>query len=172
MKKYITLIVLVIISFGLNAQSSDQNDKQREYSIITALVDNKWTGSGVLMGKEATFMMDWQRVLSNKFIKLDFQNKRKSGDNDYIVFKATAFYKIVNDSTVVGNWFDNRGMTFPLKGSIRENELTILWGDDETETGKTIYHYSKDNNNITVEDFVRNNGKYYNFGNATYFIED
>ena len=136
MKKYIALIILVMISFGLNAQNGDQVDKKKDYSIITALIDKNWTGSGVLMGKEASFIMDWQRVLNNKFLKLEFQNKRKSADNEFIVFRATAFYKIVNDTTVVGNWFDNRGMTFPLRGFMKENELTILWGNDETEMGK------------------------------------
>jgi hypothetical protein len=168
MKKYITILVLLIVSFGLNAQSSDLDNKKKEHSIITALLDKNWTGTGVLMGKEASFTLDWQRVLRNQFIKLEFQNKRKSTDNEYIVFKATAFYKIVNDTMVVGNWFDNRGMTFPLKGSIKENELTILWGNDETEMGKTIYRYINDSNRISVEDFVFSNGKYLKFGTADY----
>ena len=172
MKKYITTLVFVIISLGLNAQSGNQENKQKEYSIITSLIDKNWTGSGFLMGEEATFTMDWQRVLNNNFIKLEFENKRKSENNEYIVFSATAFYKIVNDTMIVGNWFDNRGMTFPLKGSIKKNELTIIWGNDETEMGKTIYHYINHNIIITVEDFVMNNGKYYKFGNATYNIKD
>ena len=78
------------------------------------------------MGNDATFTMDWQRTLNNSFLKLEFQNKQKLGDNRYIVFNATAFYKIVNDTTVVGNWFDSRGVTFPLKGSLKENELIII----------------------------------------------
>lgn len=168
MKKPITVIVLIILSFSINAQ----NDKQKEYSILTALIDENWTGNGLLMGEEATFTMDWQRVLDNKFIKLEFQNKRKSGTNEDIIFRATALYKIVNDTIVVGNWFDNRGMTFPLKGSLKEDELIILWGNDETEIGKTIYHYSNESNTITVEDFIMNNGIYSKFGSATYNTED
>ncbi|NNE13659.1 MAG: hypothetical protein HKN51_01700 [Saprospiraceae bacterium] len=171
MKKYITIIVLAILSFGLNAQSENLDDKHKEYPIVKALIGDKWTGSGVLMGKEATFTMDWQRVLGNKFLKLEFQNERKSEDDKNIVFNATAFYKIVNDSTVVGNWFDIRGMTFPLKGSLTENELTIFWGNEETEMGKTIYYFSN-NNVITVEDFVMNKGEYFKFGSAQYNIKD
>jgi len=120
----IPIIVLIIITFELYPQSG-QDDNPKEYSIIDELIDECWTGSGTLMGQEAIFTMDWQRVLGNKFIKLEFQNERKTKDNEPIVFRATAFYKFVNDSTVVGNWFDNRGMTFPLKGNIRDNELTI-----------------------------------------------
>lgn len=184
MKKYITVIVLVFAALILNAQGDkttksvvgvsnsefgilDADDQNKEQSIITALVNKNWNGVGMLMGEKATFTMDWQRVLRNQFIKLEFQNKRKSENNEDIVFIATAFYKIVNDTIVTGNWFDNRGMSFPLKGHVKENELTILWGNDDTEMGKTIYSYTR-NNILTVEDFIMNNGKYYKFSNATY----
>ena len=171
MKKYITIIVAFIISLGLNAQSDNKDDKKKDYSILSALVDKNWDGSGVLMGKDAKFSMDWQSVLGDKFLKLEFQNQRKSEDGKNIVFRATAFYKIVNDTSVVGNWFDNRGVTFPLKGSIKENVMTILWGSDDTEQGKTIYSYSTENV-INVEDFVMNKGTYFKFGNATYNRKD
>ena len=168
MKKFFTITALVIITSGLNAQ---QEYIRKEYSIIAALIEKNWNGSGVLMGHEATFSMDWQRVLNNKFLKLEFQNKRKSEDDLQIVFKATAFYKIVNDTMVVGNWFDNRGVTFPLHGSISENEMTILWGTEETEMGKTIYRLTT-NNVIAVEDYIFSNGKYSKFGSAAYNIKD
>ena len=170
MKNYIAVLILVIGSLGLNAQSSIQDDKQKEHPIIKALIENNWIGTGVLMGNEATFTMDWHRVLGNKFIKLEFQNKRKSENNESIVFNATGYYKIVND-TILGTWFDNRGMTFPLKGSLEENNLTIVWGTDDTEMGKTIYQYINDNK-ISVQDFVMNNGNYFKFGSATYSIKE
>lgn len=191
MKKYVTGIVLVLTSLILNAQSdkisksvtgesnseigilnTDNPDyKNTKQSILTALVNKNWNGIGILMGEKATFTMDWQRVLGNQFIKLEFQNKRKSGNNEDIVFRATAFYKIVSDTMVTGNWFDNRGVSFPLKGHIKENVLAIFWGNEETEMGKTIYRYTS-NNIIAVEDFIMNNGKYYKFGNATYNTKD
>jgi len=171
MKKYIVLIALMVISLDLFAQSN-QDDNWEDYRILTELTNKIWTGSGVLMGQEATFRMDWQRVLDNSFIKLEFQNERESKDNETVVFKATAFYKIINDATVVGHWFDNRGVTFPLTGSIRANELTIIWGDDETEKGKTVYYLEKDNAAIRVEDFVMTNDKYLKFGSATYAPKD
>ena len=164
MKKTIALFILIVVSLSINAQ----NNIQKEYSILTALINKNWTGNGELMGNEATFTMDWKSVLDNKFIKLEFQNKRKSSNNKDIVFSATAFYKIVNDTMVVGNWFDNRGTTFPLKGAITENKITILWGSEETETGKTIYQYISESDKVIVEDFIMNNGRYAKFGYATY----
>ncbi len=167
MKKHLATLFLIITTLSLNAQSEHQNNRQEELAIIAALVNNNWSGTGTLMGKEAKFTMNWQKVLNSQFVKLEFQNEQKSGDNQSVVFKATAFYKIVNGE-VVGHWFDNRGVTFPLKGSVNESELVILWGDDQTEKGKTVYHYVKNTNEITVEDFVLNDGQYFKFGNATY----
>lgn len=188
MKKYIAVIVLVFASLLINAQNDktsklvegksnseirivNAHNENTEQSIITALVNKNWNGVGTLMSKKATFTMHWQRVLDNQFIKLEFQNKQKSENNEDIVLRATAFYKIVNDTAVTGNWYDSRGMSFPLKGQVKKNELTILWGNDETETGKTIYSYTK-NDIIYVEDFIMNNGEYYKFGSATYNTKD
>lgn len=160
MKNFTTLIFLVFTSILLNAQNN-------ESTILEVLTNTKWEGTGMLMGKKATFAMDWQSVLNNQFIKLDFQNKRKSSDSKDIIFKATAFYKIVDGTKIIGNWFDNRGVTLPLKGSVNNNSLIIFWGNDESEKGKTIYSHT-DNNEIYVEDFIFNNGEYIKFGYATY----
>lgn len=163
-----TLLVAPFFLFGQehsNTTTLDTNSKKQ--SIVTALVNTNWDGVGMLMGKKATFTMNWQKVLGKQFIKLEFQNKRTPENSEAIVFKATAFYKIANDSTITGNWFDNRGMTFPLKGHIKENELTMFWGSDTTEKGKTIYRHPN-NTTITVEDFILTNGEYYKFGSATY----
>ena len=170
MIKYILHIVLVTASFGLQAQNVQQYEEQKENSIISVLVDKKWNGNGILIGKEATFMMHWQKVLQDNFIKLEFQNERKSDSGKDIVFTATAFYKKVNDTTVVGNWYGNRGVTFGLKGTTKENELTIFWGDENTEMGKTIYRYSGDG--IYVEDYIMNKGKYSKFATASYTVSD
>lgn len=168
MNKAFILIIFSIISLTLNAQ----NNNHKEHTILTALIDENWTGEGILMGKEATFSMNWNSVLDNKFIKLEFENKRKSLDNEDVIFRATAYYKIVGDSTVVGHWFDNRGVTFSLKGTVKEDELIILWGNEETEIGKTFYHYNDDSNKITVEDYIMNEGRYAKFGSAFYNAKD
>jgi len=171
MIKHLALLVLVFASIRLHAQNNKQDIERGRQPILKALLQNNWTGTGVLMGNEATFRMEWQKVLHNKFLKLEFQNKQKSGENEYIVFDATGFYKIINENTIYGNWFDSRGISFPLEGTINETELTIFWGNEDTEKGKTIYRYVNDNK-ITVEDFVMNNGEYFKFGNATYSVKD
>ncbi|MEP3210042.1 MAG: hypothetical protein ABJN95_12665 [Maribacter sp.] len=143
-----------------------QENKEVEPSIIASLIGNDWVGEGNLMEQKATFMMAWESLWEGKFIKLEFQNKRKGNDDNKIVFKAIASYKIGDDGKVLGNWFDSRGVSFPLRGTVKENMLTILWGDVDSENGKTIYLYK--NNNVLVEDFILVNGRFSKFGNATY----
>ena len=172
MKKQIMIVLFVQIFFGLYAQGVKQGDVEQEPSIINAMVDRSWTGSGSLMGSDATFKMDWQKVLDDKFIKLEFQNERRSKDDGKLIkFGATGFYQIVNNTTIVGNWYDNRGITFPLIGTLEGKKLTVLWGSDGTEQGKTIYSVNQDDK-ISVYDFILIDGVYRQFGSASYNLSD
>lgn len=166
MIKQITLVIFITIPLRFYAQKESQKVDINKYAIITALTKQDWKGSGNLMGKEATFMMKWEKVLNNEFLKLEFENKRKSDDNTYIPFKANAYYKIIEDK-IEGHWFDSRGVSFPLSGLLQNNSITIFWGTEETEKGKTVYTYTK-LENIVVEDFIFKNGEYLKFGKATY----
>ncbi len=168
MKKCISIIVLVFTSLLLKAQGD--SNKNSEQSILSALINNNWDGEGMLMGAKATFTMKWEHALQSQFIKLEFQNSRKLEGKEDIVFMATAFYKIENDTVVIGYWFDSRGVSFPLKGNIKDKEMIINWGNPETEMGKTVYRYTADNT-ITVEDYIGSKGTYHKFGNATYIVK-
>ncbi len=119
------------------------------------------------MGSEATFNMRWQWQLDNSFISLEFQNKRKLANGDDVVFKASAYYKPTSDSTVEGYWFDSRGISFPLKGTISDNTLTINWGSPETEQGITTYKLTEDSR-IHVIDYISKNNQRIQFGEVLY----
>ena len=158
MKKYI----VIAIFFG-SANSVIGQD------LMDTFTSNSWKGSGMLMGSKANYNMNWKRVLDEKFIKLEFRNERTLENGNKIVFNARAFYKI-EGLIVTGTWFDSRGVSFPLKGQIDENELIINWGSPETEVGKTVY--TLDETEIRVKDYILNDGKEFQFGNATYTKAD
>ncbi|SNY99933.1 hypothetical protein [Flagellimonas pacifica] len=166
MKHIISVLLLTFVPLLLSAQETNP----KEHSFFTPLIDKEWTGNGILMGKDATFIMNWERLWEGKFIKLQFQNNQKLEDNNEIIFMATAYYQIVNEMDVRGHWFDSRGISFPLRGTIDKNTMTILWGNEDTEQGKTVYHHQRDSDNVTVEDFILNKGEYFKFGSATYTI--
>ena len=55
----------------------------------------------------------------------------------------------------------------PLSFNIKKDSMTVLWGNESSEQGKTIYAL-KGNYNMLVTDFVFKDGTYKRFGEATY----
>ncbi len=122
------------------------------------------------MGSEASFSMNWEWTLNDKFLKLTFENSRKSKEGNAIVFSANGYYKLLSDSALEGTWFDSRGITFPLTGTITDSALTIIWGTPESEQGKTVYSVDADGQ-VNVVDFFLSNDQYQQFGQANYGSE-
>lgn len=126
----------------------------------------KWKGEGILLGAEATFEMKWGKVLGGQFYQLTFQNERIT-ETGKITFNAMGFYKPKEDGLFEGTWLDSRGLSFPLKGTVANNQLVVDWGTPDTEVGKSIYTINTDGT-ISVEDYIQQEGKSTNFGKATY----
>ncbi len=143
------------------------NSALQAQTVIEQLTFKTWEGTGTLLGQEASFSMQWKWELEAQFLKLAFHNTRgKEGQE--IKFAANAYYKISKDSLLSGSWFDSRGVTFPLKGTIKANTLTIFWGNTSTEQGKTIYTYDAAKNQFIVLDYILNGQEYLKFATATY----
>ncbi len=123
-----------------------------------------WEGNGTLMNNEANFEMKWEQVLNNEFFKLTFRNSIPSAS---FSMDAQAYYKETENGTISGYWFDSRGISFPLEGNLSDTTLTIYWGTEEIEEGRTEYTLF-DSETIKVSDFVLRNGEYALFGTATY----
>lgn len=123
----------------------------------------KWEGQGALMGNEASFSMNWKNTLGDKFLKLTFQNQFADKSGVKRIMKANGYYNL---KTMKGYWFDSRGYMLPLSLEVTEASMTVFWGDETSEKGKTIYTLvGKD---INVKDFIFRNDKYLSFGNASY----
>ena len=125
-----------------------------------------WEGEGTLMGADAKFKMQWDKVLDGRFYRLKFENQRET-TNGKIVFKAIGFYRVTDSVSFHGTWFDSRGISFPLKGILAENQLVVHWGTPDTEIGKTVYTVVA-GGKIAVEDFIEQNGELVNFGKSIY----
>lgn len=126
-----------------------------------------WSGNGTLMGADAEFVMTWEWVLDQRFVRLSFQNSVQGSDGERRVFRAQAFYKPEKDAELSGTWFDSRGVVLPLKASAGPDTLTTQWGTPETEQGRTVYRLA-DEDRMEVEDFVSREGEWRRFGHATY----
>lgn len=134
---------------------------------LDVITTGPWEGSGTLLGSEAEFKMNWQSVLEDQFLKLEFQNKRTSGSGNELILTSHAYYQQKSDSLFQGTWFDSRGITFPLRGTLKGSTFTVNWGSPETEQGKTIYTLTSDTE-ITVTDYFLRETTYVKFGEAVY----
>jgi len=139
----------------------------REEALVTDLLLGSWRGEGELFGRSAAFRMDWESVLSGRFLRLTFENGFQNGDAVKPVLRAQAYYRILPDDQFEGTWFDSREKTQPLQGSADATSLTIHWGTPETEEGRTVYRLV-DSDSVEVEDFVQKDGEWRVFAHATY----
>ncbi len=154
-KKYFFACCFLIFFGTINAQSTTS---------FSDLIIGNWVGNGTLFGQKATFKMLWEYELNDKFIKLIFENSFEDGSGIERVMRANAYYDFKQNK---GFWFDSRGLMLPISMIIEDHAMTVLWGDDTTEKGKTIYSII-DNEHIKVEDFVFKDNKYLPFGEAEY----
>ena len=153
--KKIVLLFLLSIVGSLQAQSNQD--------FANTILGN-WIGNGTLFQQKATFNMTWKNDLNDKFIKLSFENKFYDNSGVERVMKASAYYNLKQNK---GYWFDTRGMMLPLELEISEQSMVVLWGNELTEKGKTIYSII-DKKHLKVQDFVFKDNSYLLFGEATY----
>lgn len=158
--KRITSLLLLCLSLTLT------NVEAQSTSSFFDNLEGSWVGKGTLFGTPATFTMNWQKVLSGKFTKLDFSNSYSNQEGKTQGMQSEAYYRL-DGSTPIGHWFDTRGVSFALKYSVEDNVLTVLWGDPKTEEGKTEYSLVGPNQ-VRVKDYVLRDGNFSQFGEAVY----
>ncbi len=159
MKNIYMGLLLVFLTSNLTAQNNEKDTLQH---LCKSLLGH-WEGKGTLMGNPATFRMQWSTSLNNQFIQLKFSNSFTDKQGIMRTLESRAYY---NFNTRQGVWVDSRGVILPLKLEFTSNTLTVLWGNTQTEQGKTIYKVEK--STIKVEDHVLNKGNYFLFGTASY----
>lgn len=157
MKKLYVLFLTLFLTAGTAFGQSFWDD----------MTSGSWKGTGILLGSEAEFDMKWNWELNSSFLKLEFQNKRTSDSGEELILKSHAYYQPQGDSLFEGTWFDSRGVTFPVRGVLKDSTFTVDWGSPETEQGKTIYTLASDME-IEVADYFLRDTTYVKFGEATY----
>ncbi len=128
-------------------------------------LEGSWEGKGTLMGAEADFKLNWDKILNDEFLQLTFTSRRLINDEE-ILFHATATYHPDSENWH-GTWFDSRGISFQVNGTVDENALSVEWGSPDIEQGRTVYELTAENE-MTVTDYVKQNGSLSKFGEAVY----
>jgi len=126
-------------------------DESAAAQALASLVGD-WRGEGTTSGMPSKQQLHWESVLGGKFVRLTLDNRMTTPDGKEWHFEAQALYRVQADGTVGGTWFDSRGFTFPLKGTADDaGTLTVDWGSDDTERGRSHYRIADGKLEVTDE---------------------
>ncbi len=154
---------LVLFMVVLAAASAAEHPAAKTFAALAG----SWQGSGETNGMASSQQMTWEVVLGGQFHRLTLANRMTDADGKEWHFKAQAFYRIQYDGSIAGTWFDSRGLTFPLSGSVDEaGTMTILWGTAETEQGRSSYLLGAEGLEVTDEVLTRE-GEWRVFGRSS-----
>ena len=125
----VSLSMLLVFTYRIEAASID--------AFLNRL-QGTWQGDGKAFGMSARLHMKWEWVLGGKFLRLSLKNEMQSATGN-TVFEGHAYYQSAGEGKYEGEWFDSRGESFPVKGTLEADALTALWGAPGQEQGKSVY---------------------------------
>jgi len=144
----VLLRILLLWTACLPAALADESPETGFFAQIAG----NWQGSGEVRGMASVQQMSWQPVLDGSFLRLTFDNRMTGTDGKEWRFQAHGYYRIRDDGTITGLWFDSRGVSFMLSGAIDGGgTMTILWGTDDTERGRSSYRLAAGELEVTDE---------------------
>ena len=112
----------------------------------------EWKGNGEVSGMAADMRMRWEQALDGKFHRLAMENLMTGQDGKTWHFKAEAYYRVLKDGSIAGQWFDSRGLNLPLAGRADGDAMTIDWGNEASaERGRSTYRLSAGALEVTDE---------------------
>lgn len=131
-----------------------------------ARVAGNWGGTGEVRGMASVQQMTWQPVLDGRFLRLTFDNRMTGTDGKEWRFQAHGYYRIRDDGTITGTWFDSRGVSYPLACGVDEvGTMTIRWGTEASELGRSSYRIVDGVLNVTDE-VQGKDGTWHTFGRS------
>lgn len=142
--------------------------------IATTVLDSlvgSWSGEGTLLGRSAAFHMTWAAAGPPGVYFLTFRNAFRAEDGaETPVLTASALYRVAEDTSVEGSWFDSRGIRIELSGEAGPRRLRIEWSAP-SESGVTVYDWLG-GGVVEVVDSVRAAPGLREFGAARYRAVD
>jgi hypothetical protein len=124
----------------------------------------RWEGVGETRGMPAALTLHWEPVLDGRFTQLALDNRMTTADGGSWHFQARSYYRVQADGAIAGHWFDSRGMSFPITGSVDAGgAMTILWGTPDTELGRSSYRVVGDQLEV-IDEVLTRDGTWRVFG--------
>jgi hypothetical protein len=153
-------LMLVALLVGLWA-SATAGQAQTSSLSLDWLVGS-WAGEGMVQGQASEAKLEVRPALGGKFLELDYRFSTR-GARPY-TFEGRAFYRPVGGRDWRADWFDSRGMVWPIGASVERDTLTADWGTAETERGRTVYRLLRDGRLELVDTVRQRDGNWREFG--------
>jgi hypothetical protein len=140
-------LVMLLLSLALSPACADESAASTFFGKLAG----EWQGTGEVSAMAADMRMTWEPVLDGRFLRLTMDNRMTGAEGKAWHFKSQAYYRIEKDGTITGTWFDSRGITQPLTGGVEQDAMTIQWGTEAVERGRSHYRLSADALEVTDE---------------------
>jgi hypothetical protein len=157
-----SLVVFTAILFAIVTPAMGQGEKSiRNF-------EGTWVGSGKSMGMTSSMQLKWEWVLDQKFLRLTLNNEMQSSGGQKQNFAGHAYYQpSTAGDKFTAQWFDSRGISFPITGSFDGTTLTSDWGSPDKEEGRSIYKLIDAETMEVVDSVKLKDGTWREFGRAT-----
>lgn len=165
MRVVLGTVALLCLAFATGAVLGEEDGVR---SLIDRL-EGRWRGTGTLLGQSSAAELVFERVLSDRFLRLELRNTMTSAEGAETLFAGDAYYALEgggSDGLLRGRWFDSRGIALPIRARIEGDALISDWGSEETERGRTTYRL--EGATLVVVDEVLADGELREFGRVTY----
>jgi hypothetical protein len=154
-KTYLAVSVIALLLCNQTLGASRHDD-------FLNRLQGSWRGDGKTSGMPARLQMNWEWVLGRKFLRLSLKNEMQMPTRS--VFEGHAYYRLEEKGKCAGQWFDSRGVSFPIVCDIDGDAMTALWGTAEQEQGKSVYRLLASDKLEVVDSVRHTDGTWKEFG--------
>lgn len=149
-----TIVIICIVSCTTLAQSSSIDR-----------FAGTWEGQGKFFDLSSQLQLKWEWVLDQKFLRLTLKNETTSTDGRKQIFSGHAYYQASSTpNKFEAQWFDSRGITFPIKATFDGTTLESNWGSPEKEEGKSTYKLIDAETMEIIDSVKQKDGTWREFG--------
>jgi len=105
--------------------------------------------------------------LGGKFVRLSLRNEMRAASGHTEIFEGHAYYQLKAAGSYEAQWFDSRGISFPIKAQVEGDALISFWGTAASEEGKSVYRLLDADKLEVVDSVKQKDGSWKEFGRFT-----
>lgn len=120
-------------------------------------------------GTAAICKSSWTAGKHNSHVIQEYSIHMESGA---LMFAGRGLYRFADGGKVTGFWEDSQGSIHPLDGAWDGTTLSINWGSEVTELGRSAYVFGEQGGMTSTDWVLREDNEWHQFMTVTYSAED